>query len=68
MLLNLIFSTLKKTQEEWQVVFIISSCVYLFGCFFYTIFGDCEPISNQPNESLKKKESMSIKNINFLED
>jgi MFS family permease len=37
--------TQHKTQKEWQVVFIISAAVYLFGFVFYTLFSntDVEP-------------------------
>lgn len=31
-----------QTQEEWQVVFYISSAIYLVGAIFYGIFASGE--------------------------
>lgn len=35
--------TENKRQEEWQIVFMISACIYTIGGLFYTIRGDAEP-------------------------
>lgn len=34
---------LKKRQDEWQVMFMISACIYLAGGLFYTLFASAEP-------------------------
>ena len=34
--------TQNQTQKEWQIVFIISAIVYLFGCVFYSLFSDTD--------------------------
>lgn len=43
---------MSQTNEEWRIVFYISSAVYLFGCIFYGFFasGELQPwaVESQP--------------------
>lgn len=50
------------------MVFIISSCVYLFGLIVYTGFADCEAISCPKNEEMKNKEIIFNENENYLDN
>jgi MFS family permease len=57
--------TKNKTQKEWQIVFIISAAVYLFGFVFYTLFSntDLEPwavVDKNAKEAFKEPKTNKI--------
>ena len=55
------FFFLKKTQKEWQVVFIITSVIYLIGFVVYTLFSESETQPWALNNVAKKDEDAEEK-------
>ena len=51
----------KRKQEEWQLVFWITSGIYVFGCIIYTIFAD---VNLQPWAIVENKEVDMMKMSN----
>ncbi|XP_055322850.1 vesicular glutamate transporter 1-like [Sitodiplosis mosellana] len=51
------FIVTNSTPEEWRTVFLISSCVYLFGCVIYWFWasGEVQPWAQKPSASETNK-------------
>ncbi|KAK5646079.1 hypothetical protein RI129_004543 [Pyrocoelia pectoralis] len=61
------------TEFEWQIVFFISSGVYLFGCIFYGIFasGELQPWASKTEthkSAEKKKKEKGAENFAYVYD
>ncbi|XP_059617450.1 sialin-like [Phlebotomus argentipes] len=61
--------TSDKTKEQWQIVFYISSGIYLVGCVIYWFFckGDLQPWAqkNSHEENLESPQQLGIVNDQF---
>ncbi len=43
--------TKNRLQSEWQVVFILSCCIYIVGALIFLVFGQSDPFYLDKNES-----------------
>ena len=57
----IIFDFFKQTQQEWQIIFIITSIIYLIGFVVYSLFSE----SDTQKWAIEKSASqVELKNIN----
>ena len=57
----IIFDFFKQTQQEWQIIFIITSIIYLIGFVAYSLFSE----SDTQKWAIEKSASqVELKNIN----
>lgn len=62
--------TSDKTKEQWQIVFYISSGIYLVGCIIYWIFckGNLQPWAQINTQDESSVESPQEKQLGIVND
>lgn len=66
----LINFSIQQSHEEWQLVFMISAGVYLFGCAVYWFWasGEVQPWALKPVEKDKQKPSNDVTYVGYANE